>query len=146
LLGGFFGSRLMKNIREEKGYTYGIYSAWAGMRHAGLFVVQADVGLEYVEPTIAEVKKEIQRLQQEAVSEAELSLVKNYLLGYSVSQRETPFQLSELLRFSLSEDLPFAEMDRRFEVIEAVTPGELQALAQQWLRPEALVEVVAGGE
>ncbi|MEM6261953.1 MAG: pitrilysin family protein, partial [Bacteroidota bacterium] len=67
LLGGFFGSRLMKNIREEKGYTYGIYSSWSTHRYHGTFFVQGDVGNEYVEATITEIKKEMNKVRDELV-------------------------------------------------------------------------------
>ena len=55
ILGGYFGSRLMKNIREEKGYTYGISSGWLSMKYDGLFVIQTDVGNEYINPTLSEI-------------------------------------------------------------------------------------------
>jgi len=144
ILGGYFGSRLMKNIREEKGYTYGIYSGWIGNRYDGYFVVQSDVGNEYVPSAIAEVKAEMHKLMDEGVEEAELDLVRNYLQGRSVSQRETPFQMSDLLRFSLMHDIPFAELDRQYEVIREITPASVQELAARYLKPDDLLEVVVG--
>lgn len=145
ILGGYFGSRLMKNIREEKGYTYGIYSGYVAMKHEGVFIVQGDVGNEYVEDTISEVKKEISRLQHEVMDEAELSLVKNYLLGKSISERETPFQMGDWLRFSLVNEIPFPELDKRFEVIRAIQKEDIPILAKTYLRPDQMLEVVAGG-
>ncbi|MEZ4828294.1 MAG: pitrilysin family protein [Bacteroidia bacterium] len=144
ILGGYFGSRLMKKIREEKGYTYGIYSGWAGNKYDGYFVVQGDVGKEYIKPTIEEVKSEMSRLIQEGVSEDELQLVRNYLLGKSISQRETPFQMGDLVKYSVSQGISFAELDRRFEVIQQITPAEVQQLAARYLRPDGMLEVVAG--
>ncbi|MEM7660484.1 MAG: pitrilysin family protein [Bacteroidota bacterium] len=144
LFGGFFGSRLMKNIREEKGYTYGIYSSLVANQHAGFWVIQTDVGNEYVEATISEVKKEMNRLKEERVSEEELKLVKNYLLGKSLSQRESPFQIGDFLRFSIAQGISFAEIDRKFEVIQQITPEMLQYLAQQYLKPDDMLELVVG--
>lgn len=144
ILGGYFGSRLMKNIREEKGYTYGIYSAWMSMHHDGYFMVQTDVGTAYIEPAIAEVRREMQHLIEAGVGTEELQLVKNYLIGRSVGQRETAFQMSDVLRYSLAYGLPFEELDRRFDVIREIQPAEVQRLAQEWLRPDGLLEVVAG--
>jgi predicted Zn-dependent peptidase len=144
ILGGYFGSRLMKNIREEKGYTYGIGSAWFSYKHSGAFVIQADTGNEYVEDLIKEVKHEISRLAETGVSPDELNLVKNYLVGRNLSQRETAFQLGDTLRYALFHGMSFAELDRRFAVIEAMQPEEIAPLVQQYLKPEDLLEVVVG--
>jgi zinc protease len=144
LLGGYFGSRLMKNIREDKGYTYGIYSGWVAHKHGGYFVVQSQVGNEYAASTIREVRKEMQRLRDEPVSEAELDLVKNYILGKSISRRETPFQLGSLLRYALVNDINFEELDSKFNRLNELTPAEVQRLAQDHLRPDELLEVVCG--
>lgn len=145
VLGGYFGSRLMHNIREEKGYTYGIHSSWASMKYQGHFLVQSDVGNEYVEATISEVKKEMQRLREEPIPEEELTLVKNYLRGRSISERETPFQISNLLKHALNHDLSFEEIDRYYQVLDEITPEQLQAIAQQYLHPDKLLEIVSGG-
>jgi len=144
ILGGYFGSRLMHNIREEKGYTYGIYSGWLGLKHGGFFIVQADVGNEYAEATIEEVKKEMRLLCEKGVSASELDLVKSYMLGQGISQRETPFQLGELLRFSLSQEIPFREIDRKFEVINQISADEIQTLVNKYLQPDQMIEVVVG--
>lgn len=144
ILGGYFGSRLMKNIREEKGYTYGIYSGWISMKHDGYFVIQCDLANEYVEPAINEIYKEINLLIQEGVGEEELNLVKNYMFGQSISQRETPFQLGDILRFALTYDLSFAELDRKFEVIRQITAAEVQELAAKYIRPQDMLTVISG--
>lgn len=145
ILGGFFGSRLMKNIREEKGYTYGIGSGLAALKHGGYFIIQADTGNEYVEPLINEVKHEIHQLIKDGISPDELDLVKNYLLGKAISQRETPFQMGDILRHALSHGLSFEQLDRRFTVIQSVQPDEVAYLAQKYLRPDEMLEVVVGG-
>lgn len=144
IFGGYFGSRLMKNIREEKGYTYGIYSSWASFRFDGMLIIQTDVGNEYIEPTINEIKSEMHKLMTEGVTMDELELVKNYLLGRSISYRETPFQLGDILRESIANEITFEEMDREFEVIQQITPEEIQALAQRYYQPDNLLEVVVG--
>ncbi|MDX1906401.1 MAG: pitrilysin family protein [Bacteroidia bacterium] len=144
LLGGYFGSRLMKNIREEKGYTYGIYSGWAANRYAGYFVVQADVGNAYIRPTIAEVKAEMYQLMEHGASEDELELVRNYMVGRTMDQRETPFQMSDLLRYAFAMDLPLQELDKRFEVLRDIRAEEIGPLAAQYLKPEEMTEIVAG--
>lgn len=145
LLGGYFGSRLMKNIREEKGYTYGIYSGWASEAYDGYFVISADVGNAYVEDTIAQVKLEMRKLMEEPVSADELALVKQYMTGESLRKRETPFQIAELLSFSLMNGLDFSALNKKYEVIHSLTTEEVQRLAQTYFRPDGLLEVVCGG-
>jgi len=144
LFGGYFGSRLMHNIREEKGYTYGIGSGWASFRHAGIWIIQCDTGNEYVEAVIEEVYKELELLRTKGVEQAELELVKNYLLGQGIRQRETPFQLGDTLRFSRATGISFEEIDRRFEVIQAMQPEEVGPLASKYFQPDQMLEVVAG--
>lgn len=144
VLGGYFGSKLMKNIREEKGYTYGVYSSWAMMRYAGYFAMQCDVGTEYVEATIEEMKKEVRNMQEKPISQGELDLVRNYKLGKSISERETPFQLNNLIRFSVSNGISFEQIDEKYSVFEKITPDEIQALAQKYWNVDNWIELVCG--
>lgn len=134
----------MKNIREDKGYTYGIGSAWLSMKYDGLFVVQTDVGNQYIEPTLAELKKEMVKLIEHGVTSAELDLVRNYTLGRSATGRETPSQLNNLIQNALINGFGFDEMDRKFDIVMALTPADIQRLAAQYLRPDQLLEVVCG--
>ncbi len=144
IYGGYFGSRLMKNIREDKGYTYGIGSAWLSMKYDGLFVIQTDVGNQYIEPTLAELKKEMAKLIEHGVTSAELDLVRNYTLGRSATGRETPSQLNNLIQNALINGFSFDEMDRKFDIVMALTPADIQRLTAQYLRPDQLLEVVCG--
>lgn len=144
VLGGYFGSRLMKNIREEKGYTYGIGSAWLSMKYSGSFLVQTDVGNEYIKATLAEIKKEIQLLIEEGIAEEELNLVKNYMLGRSASSRETPEQIASTIRTCLINEIPFTDLDEKFDIVKSVQTSDIQALAQEYLHPNQMLEVVAG--
>jgi zinc protease len=144
IIGGYFGSRLMKNIREEKGYTYGIAAAWLSMKYDGIYVVQTDVGNEYIDDTLKEIKREMRLLIDEGVTAAELDLVRNYMLGRSASSRETPGQLLGLIQNALVNDFPFEEMDRKFDIVMALQPSDIKRLALQYLSPDALLEVVCG--
>ena len=144
ILGGYFGSRLMANIREDKGYTYGIYSNWVSLKHDGYFMIQGDVGNEYVEPTIKEVYFEMNRLIQDGVDQAELDLVKNYIIGKNISNRETPFQLGDIILYAVVNGISFEELDQQFEIIQSVQAKEIREIAEKYFKPEALLEVVAG--
>lgn len=146
LLGGFFGSRLMKSIREDKGYTYGVYAALSGRSKTGQVVIQTDVGNAYVSETLNLINEAIIKLQNEAPSESELDLVKNYMLGQSVNQRETAFQMGSILRYHITTGIEFAEMDQRFETIKAIQTGKIRDLAAKWLQTEKMLTVVCGGQ
>ncbi|MFN0201362.1 MAG: M16 family metallopeptidase [Bacteroidia bacterium] len=143
-LGGYFGSRLMKNIREEKGYTYGINSHWVMYRYGGYLQIGCDAGNEYVQPVIEEVKKEIELLQNEGVSQAELDLVRNYRMGKSIGERETLFQLGNLLRFSLVNGISFAELDRKYQTFAEMSTNDVQELANKHLKINDLRILVCG--
>lgn len=143
-LGGYFGSRLMKNIREDKGYTYGIASAWLCMKFGGSFVIQTDVGNAYIMSTLEEIKKEIRLLTDRGLGAGELDLVRNYMLGRSATGRETPNQMLGLIQSALVNEYPLEEMDRKFDIVMAMRPTDVQRLAQKYLHPEKLVEVVCG--
>jgi zinc protease len=144
LLGGYFGSRLMKNIREDKGYTYGIGAGWIPMKYSGIFIVQTDVGNNYLRATLDEIAKEMDKLLQHGVEEGELRLVKNYMLGRSASERETPAQIAGYIRSVLLHEIPFAELDEKFAKIQAITPDDVLRLAREYLHPNNLVQVVCG--
>jgi predicted Zn-dependent peptidase len=144
VLGGYFGSRLMKNIREEKGYTYGIGSAWLSMKYDGLFMIQTDVANAYIQPTLDEITKEVQLLIDKGVTESELDLVRKYMLGRSASSRETPAQLAGIIQNALTNSFDFQELDRKFDILMAMKKEDVQRLAQQYLRPEKMLSVVCG--
>ncbi|MEO0469531.1 MAG: pitrilysin family protein, partial [Bacteroidota bacterium] len=144
ILGGYYGSRLMKSIREDKGFTYGIYSGLIGQRKDGYLVVQSDLANEYVEAAITEVRRLMQELREKAPDQDEMEVVKNYLLGQSINRRETPFQMGDILRYSLTNGISFDEIDRRFEVIQELKSADVPVLASKYFQPEGLLEVVCG--
>ncbi|MEL6192198.1 MAG: pitrilysin family protein [Bacteroidota bacterium] len=145
-LGGYFGSRLMKSIREEKGYTYGIYSSWSSYKYQGAFFIQSDIGKEYINDAIDTVKHEINLLAEKGISSEELDLIRNYLLGTSINRRETPFQIADILKYSIAYDLSFEEMDKKFKVLEKITPDEIASYASKYFQPDNWLEVIAGPE
>src|SRR5690606_31204651 len=81
LLGGYFGSRLMANIREDKGYTYGVSSGLASLKHSAFFTIASEVGVQVTAATLVEIEKEMRRLREEPVPETELATVRNYMMG-----------------------------------------------------------------
>ncbi len=145
LFGGFFGSRLQKNIREEKGFTYGISSSIVPMLRAGYWVIGTDVDNANVEETCSEIRKEMLLLQSERVGQAELDLVKNYLMGSFTGELTQAFDIAEKIKVIQLEHLPKDFYDQFQEQILACTPEDLLELANKYLDPTNLHEVIVGG-
>ncbi len=101
ILGGYFGSRLMKNIREEKGFTYGINSSISSLDHSGFKVISTEVGKKNAEKAADEIYKEIRLLQTKPVAQEELEVVRNYMSGEMVRMFDGPFALAESFQGSL---------------------------------------------
>ncbi len=144
ILGGYFSSRLMENIREEKGYTYNIYSTSEHMFHGGCFYIATEVGNAYRDATLKEIYQELEKLRSEPVGEEELAMVRNYLMGQLLTMVEGPFNISELIRGLIQEGLPMDFQSRMVHIVQTITPEEIRLLARKYLRREQLWEVVAG--
>lgn len=144
LFGGYFGSRLMSNIREDKGYTYGISAGIMFYPDSGLLAIATETDNEYVEPLIQEVYHEIDRLHQEVVSVEELTMVRNYMLGEMCRNYESAFSLSDAWIFIVTSGLDDDYFSRSLQAVNEITPAEIQDLAQRYLCKETLKEVIAG--
>ena len=105
ILGGYFGSRLMANIREDKGYTYNIFSTLDTMNYGGCFYIGTEVGNELADVTLKEIYKEMWLLQEEPVTDEELSMVKNYLLGNMLTMLDGPFNIMDIIKTTTLEQL-----------------------------------------
>jgi len=144
VLGGYFGSRLMTNIREDKGYTYNIFSSLDSMLHDGYLMIGTEVGNEYVEDTFKQIHKEFDILKTELISEKELSMVRNYLLGNLMTMLDGAFNVSEVIRTLCIEDVPTASFDNLVHLIKTIRPEEIRELAQKYLKEEEMWKVVVG--
>lgn len=144
IFGGYFGSRLMSNIREDKGYTYGISSGIASYPDAGVFVVSTEAANEYVEDIIKEVYNEMRTLQTELVPGTELEMVKNYMLGEMCRSYEGPFSLSDAWMFIQTSHLSDSYFEESLKAVQNITAEELRVLAQKYFNQENMIEVVAG--
>ena len=144
VLGGYFGSRLMSNIREEKGYTYGIQSFNISLPLTAYWGISTDVDNKYTQATIDEILKEIEKIRQEPIPSDELNRVKSFFYGDLLREIDGVFSQADSLKQKLIYD-----KDNRFyiEIIDRVkhcTPDELQELAQRYLDPAELYIVTAG--
>ncbi len=144
ILGGYFGSRLMTNIREDKGYTYGIGSGISSLLKGGQFIISTEVGTEVTKDALKEIYAEIEALQTKLVPEEELDLVKNYMLGNFLRSMDGPFSLSERLSSLLDYDLTPEYLKQVIARIKATTPERIQFLASQYLNKRDLTELVVG--
>jgi len=144
VLGGYFGSRLMSNIREDKGYTYGIGAGLMAYRSDGWFYISTEVGTDVTQHALKEIYIEMDRLRNELIPEEELNLVKNYLNGQLLKSFDGPFE--QMDRFKtiafLGGSKTYYENYRR--TINQITSVELNALANRWLQEKDLIELVAG--
>lgn len=146
ILGGYFGSRLMKNIREEKGLTYGISSNLATLQQDGYLVIGTDVKREFTSLTIDEIFKELHLLRTEQVGEEELETVKNYMAGSFAGSLGTPFALADHFKAIYFDGLSYDFYDHYIENILSTSAAELMDLANEYLTEEAMLVVVAGGK
>ncbi len=144
IFGGYFGSRLMSNIREDKGLTYGIHSGLFTMKHAGLFSIQTDTNLENLELCLREIYSEMERLQNERIPEAEISLARNYLLGKFLSRTDGPFNQAEVFKSYSIENVNIHKFSEIVETLRETDAVSLQRLAQQYFRKEGMLEVAVG--
>ncbi|MBI5541406.1 MAG: insulinase family protein [Bacteroidia bacterium] len=144
ILGGYFGSRLMSNLREDKGYTYGVGSAIASLKDAGYFTTVCEVGAESTNSAINEIYKEIYRLIDEPVETEELGRVKNYMLGEFVRMFDGPFAQSDALRSVIDFGLDQKYFENYLMVLKNISPDDLKKLAEKYFQPESMFEVVAG--
>lgn len=142
LFGGFFGSRLMSNIREDKGYTYGIYSFFKANMKQNAWLISTEAGKDVCEAAIEEIYKEMDRLCNEEVEEDELLLVKNYLLGAVLGTLDGPFQILGRWKNIILNNLDENYFSNSIHDIKTVTPAEIKALAQKYLQPENFFELV----
>lgn len=144
ILGGYFGSRLMANIREDKGYTYGIGSGLASFLHNGYFVISTEVGAEVCSAAISEIYKEIEILQNDLVDLDELNTVKNYMIGRFQSNTDGPFAWADAFTSIEKHGLSYDYYRNFFRVVKEMTPEEVRSIAQKYLQKEDLLELVVG--
>lgn len=144
-LGGYFGSRLMKNIREDKGLTYGIYSSVDSYFDDGCFYIEADINTEKTDLALDEIYKEIDLLNNFLVSEEELNIAKNYFCGSLLRGFDGPFTIMDKHRVILDYNLPVDYYAQFFDIIKNTTPNALRDIGNEYFTRNTLVETVCGG-
>ncbi len=144
LLGGYYGSRLMTSLREERGYTYGVMATIVNFEHAGYLAVATDVGRENTADALAVCRAEFDRLRHERVGAGELEMVRRMMTGEMMRILDGPFGIADATIENILCGTDNASIDRNLQTIRSITPDELQRLARQYLDPADIVTVVAG--
>ena len=141
IFGGFFGSRLMSNIREDKGYTYGIYSFIQNHIQQTGWIVSTEAGRDVCSATITEVYKEMERLRSEPVSDDELHLVRNYMIGSILGDLDGPFQIIARWKNYILNNLTETYFYNSIETIKTIAAPELMQLAEKYFNPADFYEL-----
>ena len=144
VFGGYFGSRLMANIREDKGYTYGIGSAIASLKQAGYFFLATEVGADTCANTVVEIEKELNLLRSDLISDEELSLVSNYMLGALLGSLENAFSHADKFKNIHFSGLDYNYYENYIDTVKNVSAERLKTVANQYLDWNQMTKVVVG--
>lgn len=144
LLGGYFGSRLVKNIREDKGHTYGIHSSLVEWDQYAYWVIAADVKKAHQEEVFAEIDKEIQILRTVLASPEEIEILRNYLIGQLFTKFSSPFDLIDQFKGVYYAGLDFSFYEKRFETLKKFTAADLLSIGNRYFSSSDRVQVRVG--
>ncbi|QNL48903.1 insulinase family protein [Olivibacter sp. SDN3] len=144
ILGGYFGSRLMNNIREDKGYTYGIGSGIGALKHGAFFTIATEVGVEVTAATLEEIEKEINRLKSEKVPLEELNLVKNYIAGTFLGSLENVFSHVDKFKNIYFNGLDMNFYTRHLAIIKNSDTEDILMTANKYLHYDRMAKIVVG--
>jgi zinc protease len=144
ILGGLFNSRLQMNLREEKGYTYGIGASFEMRRAAGPFSVRTAVQTAATIPSITECLAELNKMRDTDVTATELKAARDYLVGVFPLRFEVPEAVVSAVGGLYSLDLPDDELARYRELIEAVTVTDIRRAAQEHIHTDRIAIVAVG--
>lgn len=144
ILGGYFNSRLMKNIREDKGYTYGIYSNVSSLVQSGFSIISAEVNKRNTQKAIDEIYREILKLQNEPVEEEEMAIVRSFMSGELVRMFDGPFAMAESFRAVWDFGLDHSYFEKLMQKIRTISTDEINILAKTYYNIDGLYEISAG--
>lgn len=144
VLGGYFGSRLMQNLREEHGYTYGVMAAMVNFEHEGYLAIATQVGKEHTEDALKQIYLEIERLATELIDEDELQMVKNVMIGEILRILDGPFGIADVTIENIMCKMDNSATEQSVASIVAITPEDIRNLAAKYLKREDIIEVVVG--
>lgn len=143
-LGGYFGSRLMMNIREDKGYTYGISAALLGAKEGGYITISAQCDNRYTEALIDEVRAELRRMADEALSADEMARLRFNVASDLASTLDSPMTMMDYYELIRTVGIPPDYFEARQHTLASVTPETICRLSETWLKPDELRISIAG--
>lgn len=144
ILGGYFGSRLMANIREDKGFTYGIGSALVSLKNTGYFFIASEVGADVCSQAMEEIQKEVNLLKKEKVSAGELDLVRNYMLGSMLGSLENALSHADKFKNIYFSGLDYDYYDNYIRIVRNINADEILQLANKYLNFDDFQRVIVG--
>lgn len=144
ILGGYFGSRLMKNIREDKGLSYGIYSSVHSLQHDSYLVIGSDVNKENLALTFDEIRKELARLRTEKIEDEELDTARNHFIGSLQAEITTPFAHADKIKNILLYSLPQSYYQNMINRLDTLNAGDLMQAADRYFREDSFYEIAVG--
>ncbi|SFU17870.1 Predicted Zn-dependent peptidase [Algoriphagus locisalis] len=144
ILGGYFGSRLVKNIREDKGHTYGIFSSLAEIGDYHYWVIAADVQKEYYLDVIEEIYHEIKILTEVEINPDELEVVRNYLIGQMLKQFSTSFDLIDRFKAVHHSGMDFDYYAQKLAFLKQFTADDIMKVGHKYFCNPPFIEVVVG--
>jgi zinc protease len=142
IFGGYFGSRLMANIREDKGYTYGIHSYLMNHIEQSAWLISTEAGKDVCGATIDEVYKEMRLLREELIGEEELQTARNFMIGTILGDLDGPFHVAGRWKNIILNGLDENYFYNGIGIIKTISAGQLQELAGKYLLPEDFYELV----
>jgi zinc protease len=146
LLGGYFGSRLMQNIRQDKGYTYGINSGLVSLLRDGYFFIATQVGIDVCQQALDQVYVELKNLRTRPATEQELQTLKNYLYGDFLRSFDGPFAQSEQYKEMLVFRMDISYHEGFLKELKHISPEQIMQTAAQYLHEDSMIELVVGGK
>jgi len=144
VLGGYFGSRLMANIREDKGYTYGIGSGMSSLKHGAAFFIATEVGADVCRDAVAEIEKEVNLLKTELIPQDEISLVQNYMLGSLLGSLENVFSHADKFKNLYFSGVGYEYYDQYTETVKTISADRLLKLANEYWNFDNFYKVIVG--
>ncbi len=144
VLGGYFGSRLIANLREDKGYTYGVFAAMVNLENEGYMAIATEVGVQFTEAAVEEIFFEIECLKNELIDQEELAIVKNMIIGELMRILDGPFGIADIMIENIQNGTDNSYLPRFIEEINRITPVDLQQLAQKYFIRDEFVTVIVG--
>ena len=144
VVGGYFISRMSDNIRENRGYTYGIGTGLQHLRATSLWTLTTDVGTEHTGPALVEIRYELERMLVGPIPSAELTSAKRYLAGTLAMAIQTQAGLTSYLSTLAAHGLPLSYLRDYPASVEALGEHDVIDAARRYLRPSQLVTVLVG--